>query len=216
MSNIYCISGLGADYRLFQNLAVPGYTIVPLPWLPIDPADTLPSFAMKMAKQIPEANPIILGLSFGGMLATEIGKQVQASKIFLISSAKTNAELGYRSALLQWISKKELIPASMFNRPFSLLLHMLGADTAADKAFLSRIISEANTTFVRRAIHLILHWKNDSYPPIITHIHGTKDLIISPRHIKADYWIEGGSHIMIYNRAAEVSKIISDNLAAAQ
>ena len=31
--------------------------------------------------------------------------------------------------------------------------------------------------------------------------------------VKPDYWVEGGTHIMVYNRSADVNRIISHCLA---
>ena len=39
--NIYCISGLGADHRAFQNLQLPGYQLIPIIWQPISAKETL-------------------------------------------------------------------------------------------------------------------------------------------------------------------------------
>ena len=75
------------------------------------------TYATKMAQIIIEPNPIIIGFSFGGMLATELAKQHPDWKIFIISSAKTRAELGYDNNLLKWVSRNEIIPAPLFNIP---------------------------------------------------------------------------------------------------
>lgn len=215
MNNIYCISGLGADYRLFKNLAIHGYNVVPLPWVPHTKDDTMSTYAMKMAAQIKEENPIILGLSLGGMLTTEIVRQMPVKKAFLISSAKTKNELGYSNDILRWVSKKDLVPSFMFNDPNFLQLHFLGAHTTEEKEFLRQIIRDADPVFVRWAINMLLHWESTTYPQGLIHIHGTDDKVIRSKNVRPTHWLEGGSHIMIYNRAAEVNKIIADCLTHA-
>ena len=212
MQKIYCIGGLAADKRLFARLVVPGHELVFLPWLPFDKADTMRTYALKMAGQIPDHKAIVAGLSFGGMLSVEIAKEHHDWKIFLISSAKTSAELGYNSGFLRWLSRKEVIPAPLFHIPNPVVLYKLGVHTKEQLALLCDIIRNSNTSLVRWSINTLLTWNNSDYPRNIIHIHGTNDRVIRSANVRPDHWIEGGSHIMIYDRGAEVGKIISSHL----
>jgi pimeloyl-ACP methyl ester carboxylesterase len=65
---IYCISGLGADYRVFQKLVFPSdYHVVHVEWIQPEIRETLSSYALRLLKQIDNSKPFILiGLSFGG------------------------------------------------------------------------------------------------------------------------------------------------------
>ena len=49
--------------------------------------ESLAAYATKLLPQITEANPIVMGLSLGGMLALEVSKQIQTEKIISLSSA---------------------------------------------------------------------------------------------------------------------------------
>ena len=213
MKQIFCISGLGADHLLFQHLSIPGYELVPLTWKPHSKNDNMCSYAAKMVKGITAKNATVIGLSFGGMLAVEIGKQHPTWKIFLVSSAKTSAELGYDNAFIRWIGEKELIPASVITKPNVISLALLGAKTKEDKKLITEIMDDADPAFYKWCVHALLSWDNHTYPPGIIHIHGTYDRVIRPANVHPRYWIGGGSHIMIYNRAREVSKIISECLS---
>lgn len=73
----YFISGMGADKRVFTHIQLPeGFEAVFLDWLAPNREETLPSYAMRLADHIDTTEPFVLiGLSFGGMLATEIAKQ---------------------------------------------------------------------------------------------------------------------------------------------
>ena len=120
MDKLYCISGLGADHRLFAHIAVPGYELVDVPWLPFPRTDTMATYAMKLAATMPDDAPII-GLSLGGMLATEIAKRSPQRRVVIISSAKVRAELGYALPGLPMLS--QLLPEFCFARPE--MLHLL-------------------------------------------------------------------------------------------
>ncbi len=213
MKNIYCISGLGADHRLFMNISVPGYNLVPVPWVPLDAQDEMSGYAMKMAKTIPEKGPIILGLSLGGMLAIEIAKAMPVGKVIIVSSAKTRAELGYDNMFFRLFGRAGILPEAIINRTSSLQLYFLGAQSEDDRQLLKAVIRDADPVFVKRAVDMLLRWENASIPDRITHIHGTGDRTIRPSNVHPDHWVEGGSHIMIYNRADEINKLLAGCLA---
>lgn len=93
MKTIYCISGLGADERAFSKLNVEAYQLKVIPWLQPLQKETIEAYAKRMMVAIDEENPILMGLSFGGMLCIEISKQIAVQKIIIISSIKSYTEL---------------------------------------------------------------------------------------------------------------------------
>jgi pimeloyl-ACP methyl ester carboxylesterase len=215
MSNrIYCISGLAADQRLFDNIMIPGYELVTLNWVPYATQDTMRTYAIKMAQRITEERAIVIGLSFGGMLATELGKLHPDWKIFLVSSAKTRMELGFKGPAPWWMKMISVIPALFFNKPNFILLKAFGARNAAEKALVKDVLKNSDPIFMKWCLQTMSKWDNETIPANITHVHGTADMIIRPEHVHPDHWIADGSHMMIYNKGAEVSKIISDTLKA--
>ena len=214
MKRIYCISGLGADHRLFSKLSIPGYELTAMPWLPFDKSDDMVSYAAKMAACIEGKEAIIIGLSFGGMLATEIARTHPDYKIFLVSSAKTASEIKiHGGAVSKWLIRSGIVPPGVLNIPFFTTLYYLGAKTKDDRMLLSRLIRDADGRFMKWALKTIATWQNKVIPANVIHIHGTADKTIPSSGVHPDFWIPGGSHIMIYNRAEEVGKIISDCLA---
>jgi len=44
------------------------------------------------------------------------------------------------------------------------------------------------------------------------HIHGTHDRIISAEYVQPDYWIQDGTHMMIWNKAGEIAALIEKEL----
>ncbi len=90
---VYFISGLGADDRVFRQLNLPGIEPVYLNWITPIKNESIESYAGRMAEKITESNPVIVGLSFGGMIGMEIAKLIPVKKLILISSAKGEKEL---------------------------------------------------------------------------------------------------------------------------
>lgn len=213
MKKIYCISGLGADHRIFDNLSITGAELVHIPWAPFDFNEDLVNYAKKMSAQIEEHDPVIIGLSFGGMIAVEIAKLRHTTKLIVVSTAKNKYELVEGSGkYLGYLIKHGLIPAWLFTIPNPILYRRFGADTKRERALLRSILKDTDPRFVKWALKALLLWTNEKYPRHIIHIHGTADRIIYPDHIHAQHWVEGGTHMMIYNRAVEISKIIEEHL----
>lgn len=111
MKRIYCLSGLGADERVFAKLQLHCIELVHLQWLPFEKEDTLTSYALKMGNLIAEDAPVIMGLSFGGMLAAEMTRHLNPKMVIVVSSAKSAEELPRIGSIPKWIVRRELIPA---------------------------------------------------------------------------------------------------------
>lgn len=212
MKRIYCISGLGADERVFQRLSIANATLIPIKWPAINWDDSMRSYAKKIAEQIQGEQPILLGLSLGGMLATEIGKLIITEKVFLISSAKTRKELGYNFPLWKFAVNKHLVAFGLFKSLAPLSRYRLDLKTPEERILIADMIKKTSLDFMKCAIHMIINWDNTIVNNDIIHIHGTKDKIITPKNIKATHWIEGGGHFMIYNKAEIISKLVSQHL----
>lgn len=212
MKKIYCLSGLGADERIFVNLRIDDAELVHLPWPEYDEHDELPCYAQKMSALIKDESPILLGVSFGGMLAVEIAKIRKVEKVIIVSSAKTKEEIPHFGRFMKFIVTKQVVPAVFFTWPNRVVMQMFGADTDNEKEMLKGVFRATDGYLVRWAMKAIQLWRNSTYPEPIVHIHGDADKIITPEYIHADYWIKGGSHIMIYNKAEEINTIINKEL----
>jgi hypothetical protein len=93
MKHIYLISGLGADERVFKHLDLSGYKATYIQWLKPEKHESITSYAERLCGQITTTKPILIGLSFGGIMAVEIAKCIDTEKIILISSIKTRKEI---------------------------------------------------------------------------------------------------------------------------
>ena len=205
---------MGADERIFKNLEITDYQLQPVPWLPFETDDTIPSYAKKMSAQIPGENPILIGLSLGGMICTEIGKLRSTKKIFLVSSAKTSAELPAIARMPMVDKLIDQLPEVFFTRQFYFFTSIVGAKNAAERKLLAAMMQASAQGFIRWSLKAVVAWNSKIYPANVIHIHGNKDMVIPSSNLKPDYMVKDGTHLMIYNRAAEVSKIISDCLSA--
>jgi pimeloyl-ACP methyl ester carboxylesterase len=216
MWTLYCIPGFAADHRVFENLIIPQADLKPVLWPPIEAGTTMQEYAARVADTIPEgSNTAILGLSFGGMLASEIARLRPNAKIILVSAAKTHEECPFVPGLLRFLGRNHLFPLNAATTwQLELAWPRLGASTQKEKDLLTSMFEKADKNKLNCFISAIVDWKSGPAPQNIIQIHGTADAVIpSENVVKPTYWINGGTHVMIYNRSAEVSALISHQLS---
>lgn len=213
MPTLHCISGLGADQRMFQRLRIAGWELKEVPWPHIDRHDDMACYAQKVAALIPEGpEHAILGLSFGGMLASEIARVRPEQRVIIVSSAKEPAELGPANGILKFIVTRRLFPVGLMRIPNKVILRRFGAYDEQSQLLLRTTLDDSSDHLVSVAGKVIMEWKSTPAPPAIVHIHGTVDQIIKPEPVHPTHWVEGGEHMMIFTKAEEVSELIGRHL----
>ncbi|MEL6253883.1 MAG: alpha/beta fold hydrolase [Bacteroidota bacterium] len=89
------IPGLGFTKAIFSRLEMPAEELFYLDW--IEPArnETVDSYAKRLGRELPGAKYplVLLGHSFGGMMAAELALQYGAQALVLISSVKSREEI---------------------------------------------------------------------------------------------------------------------------
>ncbi|MCB0699698.1 MAG: alpha/beta hydrolase [Chitinophagales bacterium] len=213
MKEVYCLSGLGADYRIFTRLKLPGVKLIHIPWPEHDKHDELSCYAQKVSALIKADNPIIMGVSLGGMIGVEIGKIRPVKKLILVSSAKTKDELPPYDTWFGKLMKSRILPPIMYKIPNSVLMDKFGVESDEDEALIQAILNDSDGRFMKWAMWAVATWENRTFKEPVVHIHGRQDKMLLPNTVNAQYWIDDGGHMMIYNRAAEISEIILNELA---
>lgn len=214
MKTIYCISGLGADEKAFGKLKIKDHVLKVLTWLDPLPKERLAAYAKRMREQIPEERPLLMGLSFGGIICTEIARQIPVEKIIVISSITSAKELPFWMRTVAFLSLHKIFPLKSTRLTAPVQNRFLGVTNEEDKRIAVAYRKAADPLFTRWAVDLIVNWQHGERLPGITHIHGDNDKIFPSKKIQADHLIKGGGHFMIMNRAAEVSHIINSILAS--
>jgi pimeloyl-ACP methyl ester carboxylesterase len=212
MKYIYVFTGLGADERVFYKINFGNYNAVHIKWITPLQNETIEAYALRLTQQITTTNPILLGLSFGGMMAVEVAKHINTEKIILVSSSKNKREIPFYYRLAGKMRLHKIIRARFLVRANKLTNKMFSARTREDKKIISSMIGASDVKFLDWAIDKIVHLKNEVVHKNLTHIHGTADRILPLRFIKADMLIKGGTHLMIVNRAVEVQAKIMEAL----
>jgi pimeloyl-ACP methyl ester carboxylesterase len=158
-------------------------------------------------------NPILIGLSFGGIMAIEVARLIPVKKLIIIASVKQRKELPFYFRFAGNIPLHRIIPAGLMKWPNSFSNWFFGAQTKEDKKTLAGILNDTDPVFLKWAIHALVNWKNDNIPPGIIHIHGSADKVLPVRYVDAAIIIENGNHLMTLNKPAELNKVLKKLLA---
>ena len=212
--NLYFLSGLGADKRVFQKLRLPEqYNVHHVGWLPPDADESLQNYAGRLLLQVNTADPFILiGLSFGGIVAIEMSKCSQPVQTVLVSSISGPAELSAGMIRAGKWKLQRFIPPSLLLKPSRLLFRLFGARSEEEKQMLRDILADTDPVFFRWALNRMTSWDNHWKPTRLLHIHGTADRILPYRENMQAKKVIGGGHLMVYSHAAIVSTLLAENL----
>lgn len=208
MKNIYLFSGLGADKRAFQALDFSGFNPVFIDWIAANKDETIEDYCTRLIDQINSEKPILVGLSFGGMVAIEVAKQIKTEKVILIASAKTKAEIPLYYRLLGKLRLHQLIPTKILMTPTFITYWFFGVKTVGEKQLLKGILNDTDPKFLKWAIDKILHWQNQTIHDDVFHIHGTADKILPIRYVNPNKVIKDGGHLLTLNRTTELNKTL--------
>ena len=212
---IYCMPGLGASPKIFEHISLPKDTFELhfLEWkIPLSLDESLEDYAKRMCEEIIHKNPVLLGVSFGGILVQEIAKIIEVQKIILVSSIKSHHEFPYRLKLIQITKAYKLFPAKIVEHLEDYTKYFLGDFLKKRAELYAMYLSVRNADYMRWSIHQVLHWKQENPPENILHIHGNDDHVFPSKHIKNFIQVDTGNHVMILLKAKVISKIISKSL----
>lgn len=210
MKKVYFISGLGADKRSFGFLDLSFCEPHFINWITPAADDTLASYAEKLFRCINDETATIVGLSFGGMLATEIAKKHPATKVILVSSAKTFREIPGYLRFWRHVPVYKLHSHRLRNSAGPIVLSIIGTKGQEQKKVQREILNDSDPVFLKWAMDVIVKWDNDTVPKNVTHIHGTADKLLPYRYVKADYTVPHGEHVMIMDHPEEISKLLRE------
>lgn len=214
MTPVYFISGLGADASVFQRLSLKkGLAVHHLPWLIPTGEESMESYALRMAKSItdPERS-ILVGLSFGGIMAIEIAKRIPVKKVVLISSVKSKSEMPAKLNLIGLLNLQKLLPASKLLHFKELTSWFFGAREGSDKAMLYDLLDRSDDRLIDWSADKVVSWQGEHQLQNIVHIHGTADAVFPIRNIRPDRIVKGGPHFMVFTHAAEVSDWLNETI----
>ncbi len=212
---VYLLPGQGADERIFDSLTFDtSYHITYVPLTMPARGTTMKEYAQVLADQIDTTRKIILiGVSLGGMICTEINALLYVEKTIIISSAKSRNELPLRYRFQKYIPLYAVIPAHLFVVGAKILQPIVEPDRNKNRELFINMLTAKSPRYMKRTVAMIIRWERITPSKNIYHIHGDNDHTIPIRNVHANKVIKNGSHMMAMTRGGEINKIIQKILS---
>lgn len=213
VSEVYILSGLGADERVFEQIDFGPHTPIFIPWESVNPDQSFESYIRQLSRHVQTPDPILIGISLGGIVAQEMSTLFHDCPVLIISSVRTRPEL---PPLMRFSGKTglhKLIPIKRVLKNKQLNYWLFGTKTETEKKILDQILADSDPVFTKWAIGQVANWKRKERARAnVLHIHGDQDRIFQIRHVNPDYIIPEGTHFMTVSKHEEVSRAIQDAL----
>ena len=214
-THIYFVPGLAADKEIFENISLPEnlYTLHIISWLIPSKKETIAQYAKRMAAFVTEKNAVLVGVSFGGVVAQEMNSFLKLKKLIIISSIKTKFELPIKFKIAKRLKFYKLIPTRLFLTSKNYSRFVLGPISRKRLKLYQDYLHIRDKRYLDWAIKNMLCWKQDIPLPGVYHIHGDNDLVFPIKNINNVITVQGGSHIMLFTKGHQVSRKIVDILS---
>lgn len=213
--HLYFLSGFCASHRIFDLLKFPEdqFEVHYLPWLiPETSNESLSFYAKKYKSLIQEPLPILIGVSFGGMVVQEISKHVACEKIIIISSVKSQKEFPWYLKLLKHSKAYKLFPVSAASQLENYSKFMIGKNAKKWLRLYKKYMVIRDKKYIRWGIAQVFEWRQEVAPKNLLQIHGTEDLLFPIQKINDCISVKGGSHIMIITKLKIINRILNEEL----
>lgn len=197
--HIYFMPGMAASPKIFEFINFPDPFISHhLSWVPPNEKETLKKYALRMCERIKHPNPILIGVSFGGILVQEIAKHITVDKLVIVSSVKSNKEFPLSMKMAKKTSAHKLLPTQWINNLDALTLFAFGKGIQKRLELYQKYLSERNPHYLSWAIDSLVQWDQDYKLDNIIHIHGENDTVFPVKNLKQPFQkIEGGHAVII-------------------
>ena len=206
---VYFLPGLAANPSIFKNIKLDTdkFETHYLEWMIPYENESISEYAQRMCSEIKHSNAVLVGVSFGGIVAQEMNLVHDFRKIVIISSVKTRLELPLHLQLAGKTKAYKLVPASLFAQNIDLLAkYAFGKPIVKRLDLYKQYLSITDKRYLDWAIKQVVSWKQDESDPNLIHIHGNKDIIFPIEKIENCIVVEGGTHIMILTKFKWLNK----------
>jgi len=214
MKKCFVISGLGVDESVFTSIDFGIFTPVFIHWIPVHKGETISEYSERLINQITEVSPILIGLSFGGIVAQELGSQINAKQIILLASVKSRKDIPFFARLSNYIPFHHIIPWFLIAKPTFITHWFFGVKALKDKQHLRTIFEATDPAFFRWAVSQLMKWKTPEFTSetSITLITGSKDHLLPASKSKPDFQIPNAGHFFTATHSHEVSAALNQLL----
>lgn len=199
---VYLMPGMAANPTIFEHIKLPEdqYQIYWLEWKIPEKNESISSYAKRICQDIKHDNPVLIGVSFGGILVQEISKLINTKKVIIVSSVKTKHELPKRMKLLKATKAYKILPTQLLSNIDLLAKYAFGNTITKRIELYKKYLSVSDKNYLDWAIEQVVCWEQEQPIDGVVHIHGDNDLVFPFSNLSDCITVKGGTHIMIINR----------------
>lgn len=200
---VYFLPGLAANTSIFKNIKLDSdrFEMYFLEWMIPFEEESISDYALRFCSKVNHPNAVLVGVSFGGIIAQEMNLVHNFRKIVIISSVKTRQELPLHLQLAGKTKVYKLMPTSFFAQNIDLLSkYAFGKPIVKRLDLYKQYLSITDKRYLDWAIKQVVSWGQEQSDSNLVHIHGDKDLIFPIENINDSIVVKGGTHIMILNK----------------
>jgi pimeloyl-ACP methyl ester carboxylesterase len=200
--SVYFMPGLAANASIFERISLPEnqFDTYFMEWeIPLD-NETLSEYAQRISKKVTHENPVLVGVSFGGILVQEMAQFLNPRKIIIISSVKSNLEFPTAFKLAKQTKAYKLIPTSLIDNVYNLAKFTFGEKVIKRLKLYQMFLTVRDKKYLDWSIESIILWDRKKADPNVVHIHGDADEVFPIKYIKDCIVVKGGTHIMILTK----------------
>ena len=211
--HVYFMPGMSANSLIFERIKLPSkFHSHFLEWIPPIKSESLKDYSIRLSKSIKHQNPILIGVSFGGLIVQEISEIINVRKVIIISSVKSNKELSNSMKFAKKTKSYKLLPLSWIDDFENLMTFVFGPKIKRRVSLYRKYLSVRDKNYLDWSIDKIVNWERETPIENVTHIHGTYDLIFLILNLKNYVPVEKGDHAIILKKADWLSEYFSKNL----
>ncbi len=199
---VYFMPGLAASSSIFERIKLDEniFEMFLLEWEIPNPKELLTDYALRISKNIKHENPVLIGVSFGGILVQEIAKHINVRKVIIISSVRSNVEFPRRMKIGKKTKVYKLIPMQLILNIEKLAKFSFGEKVNKRIKLYEKFLAVRDLGYLQWAVESVIRWDRDQIDENVVHIHGDKDDVFPIKYIDKCILVKGGTHIMILNK----------------
>jgi len=201
MIPVYFMPGMAASPLIFENIVLPNdqFEVHHMDWLFPEPNEPLKNYCVRLGSQIKHKQPVLIGVSFGGIIVQELAKIIEVQKVIIISSVKSHHEFPRRMRFSRITGLHRYLPTRLLENFEALAKYGMGIAPKKMEMY-KRYLNMNDRKYLDWALENVIEWRQDKPIDNLIHIHGDKDPVFPIKYITNCTIVSGGTHVMIINR----------------
>ena len=205
--HVYMMPGMAANTSIFDFIQMGNlFEVHRLAWFTPNKDETLVSYVRRMCEKVTHPNPVLVGVSFGGIIVQEMAKMIPCQKVIIISSVRTRKEFPIHMRITRKTKAYRFFPTQWVDNLEDFVGFMFGPAARKRMDLNKKYLSVRDPAYLDWALEAFFNWDQEEPLADVVHIHGTYDLVFPVFYLKDYIPVPKGTHVMIVLRARWFNK----------